>query len=363
MKKRIISAAMAVALAAVSLAACGGSSTTSTTAAPAAAPAATEAAATEAAAPAAEAPADAEYVIKVGHTSNTDVPCHIGFMKFEEEVEKNSNGRIDVQIYPNSELGTERAMYEACQMGTLEVAYGTSSVLANFYEPLIVLDLPFLFSDVNAARKAMNGDLGKAATEGIDSTGMYVLGFMENGIRHTTNSKRPINTPEDFKGIKIRTMENEIHMSAFSKMGASPTPMAFTELFTALQQKTVDGQENPLYLIQSSKFYEVQNYLSLTGHVYTTGIATINKNFWDSLPEDLQKVVNDAFAAGQEAEYAACDEQNVTALEFLKTQLEVNEITPENRQLFIDACAETYNEVEAKVGKELMDVARAAQAQ
>ncbi len=350
---------MAIAMITATLAACGGGS---------AAPAPTQAAApaaTEAAAPAAEAaaPADAEFVLKVGHTSNTDVPCHIGFMKFEEEVEKNSNGRIDVQIYPNSELGSERAMYEACQMGTLEVAYGTSSVLANFYEPLIVLDLPFLFSDVNAARKAMNGELGAKATEGIESTGMYVLGFMENGIRHTTNSKRPINTPEDFNGIKIRTMENEIHMSAFSKMGASPTPMAFTELFTALQQKTVDGQENPLYLIVSSRFYEVQNYLSLTGHVYTTGIATVNKNFWDSLPEDLQKVVNDAFAEGQKVEYAACDEQNVTALETLKEKLEVNEITPENRQLFIDACAPTYDEVEAKVGKELMDVVRAAQAE
>ena len=350
MKKKIFSAALALTMAA-SLAACTGSS-----GAPAQTTAAAAPAATQAAAPAAS--GEAEFLIKFGHTLNEDTPGHKAFLIFEEEVEKNSNGRIDIELYPNSALGTERVMFESCQMGTLEIAYGTSSVLANFDPNLKILDLPFLFENEKAARAAINGELGDAAIKDLETYGLKKFYWFENGIRHVTNSQRPINTPDDLKGLKIRTMENDIHMSSFSHLGAAPTPMAFTELFTALQQKTVDGQENPLYLIVSNRLYEPQAYLSLTGHFYTTGIATINLDFWNSLPEDLQKVLLDAAAVAQLKQYEFCDEQTAESLEKLKDLLEVNEITPENHKLFVDATAEVYNEVEAEVGSELMDVVR-----
>lgn len=304
----------------------------------------------------------AEYTIKVGHTLQEDTPTHKGFLVFQEEVEKNSSGRIAVELYPNSSLGSERVMFEACQMGTLEVAYGTTSVLANFDKTLQVLDLPFLFTDEAKAREAMVGELGQAAAANLGNIGLLNLTYMENGIRHLMNNSRPVNTPDDVKGLKIRTMENPIHMSAFTHLGASPTPMAFTELFTALQQGTVDGNEQPIFLIKSSRFEEVQKYLSLTGHFYTAGIATINKAFFESLPEDLQTVVMDAAGVAREAQYAACDEDNASALEYLKTKMEVNEISPENHQLFVDATASVYDEVEAEVGSEIMAIARAAQA-
>lgn len=303
-----------------------------------------------------------EYTIKVGHTLQEDTPTHKAWLVFEEEVEKNSNGAIDIEIYPNSSLGSERVMFEACQMGTLEIAYGTTSVLANFDKNMQVLDLPFLFSDAESARAAITGDLGAAADANLGDIGLINLTYMENGIRHVTNSVKPINTPDDLKGLKIRTMENSIHMSAFSHLGASPTPMAFTELFTALQQKTVDAEENPIFLIQTSRFEEVQKYLSLTGHFYTAGIATMNKAFYDGLPADLQTVLMDAAVTARDAQYAMCDEQNATALEYLKTKMEVNEVTAENRQLFVDATAPVYEEVEADLGSEIMDIARAAQA-
>ena len=303
----------------------------------------------------------AEYTIKVGHTLQEDTPSHKAFQVFEEEVEKNSNGRIAVELYPNSSLGSERVMFEACQMGTLEVAYGTTSVLANFDTNLQVLDLPFLFTDEAHARKALTGELGEAAAANLGDIGLMNLTYMENGIRHMMNNKHPINTPDDVKGLKMRTMENTVHMRAFELMGASPTPMAFTELFTALQQGTVDGNEQPIFLTMTSRFEEVQKYLSLTGHFYTAGIATINKNFFESLPEDLQKVVTDAADVAREAQYQYCDEDNATALEYLKTKMEVNEITPENHQLFVDVTAPVYNEVEAVVGADLMAIARAAQ--
>ena len=365
MKKRIVSTVMAIAMVTAALAACGGGSAAPapTQAAPAetqaAAPAATEAAApaaTEAAAPAAS--GEAEYVIKLGHTLNEDTPGHKAFLDFEKDVEEKSGGRIDIEIYPNSALGSERVMFEQCQMGTLEIAYGTSSVLANFDKNLKILDLPFLFSNEADAREAINGELGDAAIKDLENYGLKKFTWMENGIRHVTNSQRAINTPDDLKGLKIRTMENDIHMSSFSHLGASPTPMAFTELFTALQQKTVDGQENPLYLIVSNRLYEPQKYLSLTGHFYTTGIATVNLDFWNSLPEDLQKIMMDSIDMAREKQYGYCDEQTAEALEFLKGAIEVNEITPENHQLFVDATADVYNEVEAEVGSELMDVVR-----
>ena len=354
--KRTIAVIMALAMAA-GLTACGGNSGTGT--------AETQAAATAAADAGAAGTTDtsnAEYTLKVGHTLQENTPSHEGFLKFKEEVEKNSNGRIAVEIYPNSSLGSERVMFEACQMGTLEIAYGTTSVLANFMPKMKVLDLPFVFEDDVTARKAITGKLGDAASEGIEDIGLVKLGYMENGIRHVTNSARAINTPDDLKGLKIRTMENDIHMKSFELLGASPTPMAFTELFTALQQKTVDAEENPIFLIQTSRFDEVQKYLSLTGHFYTAGIITMNKALYDSMPEDLQKVLMDAAAVARDYQYELCDKQNAEALEYLKTKMEVNEISPENRQLFVDATAPVYDQLAAEIGEDIVNIAREAQA-
>ena len=316
-RKGLVSAALATLLA-LTMTACGGDSSTPTN---------DEGSGSDAG-------GTPEYTIKVGHTLQEDTPAHKAWLLFEEQVEANSEGRIAVELYPNSSLGTERVMFEACQMGTLEVAYGTTSVLANFDKNMEVLDLPFLFEDEATARAAITGELGTAAAANLGDIGL----------------------------INLTYMENSIHMSSFTHLGASPTPMAFTELFTALQQGTVDGEENPLFLIQTSRFEEVQDYLSLTGHFYTAGIATINKAFFESLPEDLQTVVTEAADAAREEEYRLCDEQNATALEYLKTEMEVNEISPENRQLFVDATAPVYDEVRTEIGDELVDMALAAQA-
>lgn len=302
----------------------------------------------------------AEFTMKVGHTLQEGTPPGIAWEKFKKEVETNSKGRIKVELYPNSSLGSERVMFESCQMGSLEVAYGTTSVLANFDKNFEVLDLPFLFSNEKAARKAMTGELGKKVASGLDKINLSLLTYMENGIRHVTNNARPIVVPDDLKGLKIRTMENSIHMSAFKHMGASPTPMAFTELFTALQQKTVDGEENPIFLIKSSRFEEVQKYLSLTSHFYTSGIATVNKDFWNKLPDDLKKIVQTAANNARDEEYKLCDKQNAEALEFLKKAMTVNAVTPDNHKLFVEATAPVYKEVEGQQPADLMKVVYAA---
>ena len=222
---------------------------------------------------------DKTYKIRIAHVLQESTPTHKALVEFKNYVEEKSAGKISVEVYPNSSLGGERQICEAVQLGTLESALATTAVLANFEPKLTVFELPFLYNTLDIARKSVDGEFGKLATEGLNKVKIMNLAIMENGFRYITNSKRPIHTPKDLNGIKIRTMENPIHMETFRLLGASPTPMAFNELYTALQQKTVDGQENPVFLTYSSKFYEVQKYLSLTGHIYAAAPFVMNLDF------------------------------------------------------------------------------------
>lgn len=301
------------------------------------------------------------YLIRVGHTLQESTPSHIMFVDgFEKYVEEQSGGRIEVEVYPNSALGPERKMVESAQLGTLEIAYATTAVLANFDPKFLVFDLPFLFNDSNIARSACDGELGQVVAADLESVDLKYLGLAENGFRNVTNSKRPIYTPDDLSGIKIRTMENPIHMRSFELLGASPTPMAFTELYTGLQQGTVDAQENPVFLIYASKFQEVQDYLSLTGHVYAPGVAVMNLAFWNTLPEDLQQIVDEGFRVAVEMQRELLDVQNAKDLEELKKVMEVNELTPEQKALFVEKTKPVYDELAAQIGQDLVDLAMAA---
>jgi len=183
---------------------------------------------------------------------------------------------------------------------------------------------------------------------------------MENGFRYITNSKRPIHTPKDLNGIKIRTMENPIHMETFRLLGASPTPMAFNELYTALQQKTVDGQENPVFLTYSSKFYEVQKYLSLTGHIYAAAPFVMNLDFFNSLPADLQTIVKDGANVARDKQREMLDTQNEADLVELKKAMEVNELTAEEKAVFAEMTKPVYDQVAEIVGQDLVDLAVSA---
>lgn len=300
------------------------------------------------------------YLIRVGHTLQEDTPTHKAFLDFKSYVEKESEGKIEIEVYPNSALGSERQMVEATQLGTLEVSLATTAVLANFDPKLTVFELPFLYNNLDIARKSVDGELTKVATEDLSKVNLKSLTLLENGFRNVTNSQRPIHTPEDMQGLKIRTMENPIHMETFKLMGASPTPMAFTELYTALQQGTVDAQENPIFLIYTSKFQEVQDYLSLTGHIYASGGMVINLDFWNSLPGNLQQIVQDGAYHARDVQRDFMDEQNKQNLEELKKVMTVNELTAEEKAAFIEATKPVYDQVADMVGQELVDLAVSA---
>ena len=233
-----------------------------------------------------------EYTIKVGSIVSDTHPDMVTMKKvFAPQVEKESKGRIKVELYPNAQLGGDRELCEGVQMGTIQMALPASSALAGFDKRIQVLDLPYLFTSREAAFEALDGELGQKLNEYMLAKGFMNLGYQENGMRHVTNNKKPVKSPADLKGVKIRTMENPMHLAYFKELGANPTPMSWGELYTALQQGTVDAQENPYAMISDGKFYEVQKFVSETGHVFSVTMLISNKKFMEKLPEDLRKIV------------------------------------------------------------------------
>lgn len=227
----------------------------------------------------------AQTVLKIGWTNTID--SHYGVMAttFNDEIVKRTNGRYKLQYFTSGALGGEREMLEAVQLGTQDLVITSSGPVGNFVPETRIVDIPFLFRDYDHARKVLDGPIGQDLLAKFPSKGLVAITWMENGFRHITNSRRQVKTPEDVKGMKIRTMENKVHMDAFKAMGALPTPMNMNEVFTALQTGTVDGQENPIPVILSNKLYTVQKYLTLTGHVYSPALLITSKGFWDKLSE------------------------------------------------------------------------------
>lgn len=261
--------------------------------------------------------ADAKYVMRIGMTTEPDGHYYKGLMQFKEKVEKYTDGQLEVQLFPSSQLGNERDMVEGLGLGLLEGTLSSTGPLANFSPDFLILDLPYVVTDREKAYKVMDGPVGQAILSTLDDKGIKAFGFWENGFRHVTNSKRPIVHPADLKGLKIRTMENPIHQATFELFGATPTPMAWSEVFLALQQGTIDGQENPLVIIDTVKIYEVQKYISLTGILYSPAVFMLSKQVFDSYPADIQEAITKAEKEARDWERAyseQLDEQLVKAL-------------------------------------------------
>jgi len=227
--------------------------------------------------------AQAQTVLKIGYATAATSHYGVGSTVFCEEMEKGTQGRYKCQQFPNSALGGEREQIEAVQLGTQDIVNTSTGPLGNFVPEVKIVDIPFLFRDYDHARKVMDGPIGQDLQKKMEAKGLINLAWTENGFRHMTNSKRAINQAADANGLKMRTMENKVHMDGYKTFGILPTPMPFPELFTALQQGTVDGQENPIPVILSSKFSQVQKHLSLTGHVYSPAALILSPAVWNKL--------------------------------------------------------------------------------
>ncbi len=234
--------------------------------------------------------ASAQTELKFGYAVAKDSHYGVGATVFCDEVERATQKRFICKQFPAAALGGEREMIEAIQLGTLDLLNTSTGPVGNFVPEVKIVDIPFLFKDYDHARKVLDGPIGQDLLTKFPGKGLIALAWTENGFRHMTNNKREIGKPADAAGLKMRTMENKVHMDGYKTFGILPTPMSFAELFGALQQGAVDGQENPIPVILASKFWQVQKYLSMTGHVYSPALILLSPKVWNKL-SDADKVV------------------------------------------------------------------------
>lgn len=244
------------------------------------------------------APATAQTELTLGHALSTTSHYSAGYKAMAAKLAELSDGKYEIKEAYGGSLGGERDMVESTQIGTIDLVITSTGPIGNFVPDTLILDIPFLFRSPEHAHAVLDGPIGQDLLTKFSDHGLHALAWGENGFRNLTNSVRAITKPADAKGLKVRTMENEIHMEAFRTLGILPTPMAFPELFTALEQGTVDGQENPLGVILSAKFSEVQNHLSLSRHVYSPAVILIAPSLWSGLSEEEQSWFIEAAKAG-----------------------------------------------------------------
>lgn len=238
---------------------------------------------------------EAKTVVKYGHVGPPIHPQHLGAVAFAKYVTEKTKGEIEVQVFPLGQLGGERSMTEQVQAGTLHMTAVTASVLANFVPEMGIIELPFIYPNRTVAYNVLDDkDVKERFAKLCDPKGFVFIGYTENEFRDMTNSKRPIKRPDDLKGLKIRVIEGPIFIDTFKTLGANPTPLPFPEIYNALQQKVIDGQDNPLYTSILMKFTEVNKFATVTHHILTECPVVVNKNFWNSLTPEQQKIFREA---------------------------------------------------------------------
>jgi tripartite ATP-independent transporter DctP family solute receptor len=299
-------------------------------------------------------PASAQQTLKMNISLAQNSSYGVAIDTFAREVEKRTNGRYKVQNFYAGALGAERESIEGVQLGTLDLTLTSTGPVPNFVPEIAILDIPFLFRDYPHARGVLDGPIGQEMLVKFEPKGIHALAWGENGFRHMTNNRRVVNAPDDLKGLKMRTMENPIHIQAYKQFGILPTPMAFTEVFTALQQGTVDGQENPLSVITSAKLDQVQKYMTLTGHVYSPALILMNKAKWDALPPADKQAFMEAAKEAVKANRARIDDDEKRAVADLRAK-GMNVVDNVDKARFQATLAPVYADFSKRFGQENID--------
>jgi tripartite ATP-independent transporter DctP family solute receptor len=301
---------------------------------------------------------DQVTVLKIGHVEAEDRSVHKALLNMKDKIEEQTDGRISVEIYPNAELGGDEELCEQVAQGTIQMALPSTSVITAYDEKIGILDMPYLFKDAQAAFDALDGELGDQIDEWIADSGFVSLGYIYNGPRSTTNNLRPIYTPDDLAGMKMRVMNSPVFITMYETLGANPTPMSFSELYTGLQQNVVDGQENPPTLIYASKFQEVQKYLTMDAHVHNFLPILTNKAWLDSLSDEDRAIVEkccEEFVTEQRETELKDNEDIVKKLE--DEGMEVNYLTEDQQKAFVEKVQPMYDKYKAEWGEEIFDLA------
>lgn len=299
----------------------------------------------------------AQTSLKLGYSLAPTSHYGVGATAMAEELERLSDGAFTIEQFPANALGGEREMVEGAQIGTVDLVITSTGPVGNFVPDTLITDIPFLFRDYDHAHAVLDGPIGQNLLAQFPNHGLVALAWGENGFRNLTNSVRPIRNAEDTRGLKVRTMENQVHMQAFEGIGVLPTPMAFPELFTALQQGTVDGQENPIGVILSANFSQVQDHLSLTQHVYSPALILMSPMVWDGLSEEQQGWFEEAAAVGAQAMRAKVREDAENGVETLREQ-GMQVVEDVDRASFEEALQPVFARFAERFGQERIDEIR-----
>lgn len=293
--------------------------------------------------------------LKIAHANVAKHPMGVGFEKFKEMVENRSNGEVKVKIFDSGKFGGVKEMMSAIQTNTLQMASIPTPALVNYDKRFAIFDMPFLFPNYQATDKITDGSIGSDLAGVLEKRGIIGLGYIEIGFRNIFNNKRPINTLEDARGLKIRATGSKAHIATLQSFGILATSVAWGEVYTAMQQKTVDGIDIDVNLAAFNKFYEVNKYLTLTRSLYTPHLVFINKGFLEKLTPQNQKIVLAAFDEMKIFERELNRRLEKEGIEKLKAGgIEVVTLSPQERQRWVDASASVYAEFEHTIGKEVI---------
>lgn len=298
--------------------------------------------------------------LQLGHALSEGTPASDLINEMAENISEKTEGRVEIDVFPNSQLGSETEMLEQVQLGTMESAAIMVGTMQSLDMKMAIEDLPYMWKDIDHAREAYNGEFGDYLAEVMDEQGMKKIGYVEWGFRHITNNKKPIVTPEDVEGLKIRVAQSKLRIDAFEELNALPTAMAFSEVYGALQQGALDAQENPLANIVAPKFDEVQKYLSLTEHFYNTIMMVVDNDTWDKISDADQKVILEESDRISKEVQVKNDEVELEYVEELKDKgMLVNDEV--DKKAFREKMMPVYEKWEKDVfGEELMDIYRDA---
>jgi TRAP-type transport system periplasmic protein len=303
--------------------------------------------------------AHAQTTLRFGYGLGPEAHYGVGATYMQKAVAERMGGRYRIEVFPNFQLGGEREMTEGAQLGTIDIVTTSTGPVGNFVPDTLITDIPFLFRDYKHARAVLDGKIGQDILDKCPAKGLICLAWSENGFRHMTNNRREVARPDDAKGLKIRTMENPVHMQAFRTIGVLPTPMAFPEVFTALQQGTVDGQENPIGVIVSAKLQQVQKHLTLTGHLYSPAMVLMSPAAYNKMTPEDRKLIVQIAKEGAEVTRKRVEELERVGIEQLrKDGMQVRELSAAEKEGFQKAMAPAYAEFAKRFGQANIDAIR-----
>jgi TRAP-type transport system periplasmic protein len=297
-----------------------------------------------------------ERTIKFATQNPKGHPIVMGLEKFAEIVNAKSGGKLKVNVFPGGTLGSDQANVSAMQGGTLEMVSLNSGILASQVKEFAIFDLPFMFANTKEADAVMDGSFGKKMHAKLDDKGLVGLGYFELGFRNITNSKRAITKVEDIAGLKLRLIPNPINVDWVKALDANPTPLPFPELYAALEQKAVDGQENPVTVINSNKLYEVQKFVTLTNHQYNPQSVLMSKKFWDASSAAEKQLIQEAVTESAKYQREQARGQVADALANMKKNgMTVSELSPADQAKFVEKMVPVITKYATSIGPDAVN--------